>query len=161
MHLISKITKNKYLLTSLVFSSVLFLTSNFNYTFAYSCGGLDYTNPDSLSLPHMICPVIQVINFLLFSAGAVLIGMILLGAYKYATSVGDIKGIDGAKQTLTYAFIGFAIVVGTYTFLNIVGTTFGISRNYASGDGVFTSAQSSMCKFLIDNGIVKTTPPGC
>lgn len=161
MRQLFKLKNHRSLIAIFVFSLALLVTSNFNFTFAYTCSDLNYGNSETYSVAHLICPVIQVINFLLFSSGAVLIGMILLGAYKYATSVGDVKGIDGAKQTLTYAVIGFIIVVGTYTFLNVVASTFGISSDYASGEGVFTSAQCSICKFMTENCIVTEVPNGC
>ena len=152
--------KKNVLKKMLITTLIVLVSTNANIAFAQDCSGFSYSNPSSYSLPHMLCFVAQVINFLLFSSGAVLIGMILIGAYKYATAVGDPKAAEGAKLTLTYAVIGFFSVIGTLVLVNILVLTGGIDSSYSTGN-IFFTAQQEICNFFQIITNAGATIPGC
>ncbi len=59
-------------------------------------------------------------------AGLGFIAYLLLGAFKFVTSGGDQKAIDGAKHTITSALIGLLIVFASYWIIEILQTVTGI-----------------------------------
>lgn len=151
-----QIFKHKSLYKLALILSIVFFSTNMNVSYAQNCAGLDYSVGTTVSVPAIFCFISQIINFLLLSSGAVFIILILIGAYKYAVSVGDPKAIEGAKLTLTYALIGFLIVVASWTILNVSVNLFGIRSGYG-GQGIFNLAQQRLCTFLFNNGILNTT----
>ncbi len=58
-------------------------------------------------------------------AGVALFMWLIIGGFKYLTSGGDPKKLEEAKHTLTYAFLGFVLIVSAYIILNIIATFFG------------------------------------
>ncbi|KXK10301.1 MAG: hypothetical protein UZ22_OP11002000814 [Microgenomates bacterium OLB23] len=65
---------------------------------------------------------------LIFLAGAsvvlILFIMLVIGAFKYLTSAGDEEKLGAAKKTITYAFLGLFLFMGSYLILNIIQTLF-------------------------------------
>lgn len=53
----------------------------------------------------------NVINLLLFAAGALSIVFILVGAFQYIVSAGNPQAVAQAKRTITYAIVGLAVVI--------------------------------------------------
>lgn len=51
----------------------------------------------------------------------------VMAGYHFISSGGDSKKIEEAKQEITYAFVGLAIVLALFAILSFVGTVFGIS----------------------------------
>ncbi|OGC47806.1 hypothetical protein A2886_00260 [candidate division WWE3 bacterium RIFCSPHIGHO2_01_FULL_42_13] len=76
----------------------------------------------------IICPIVGILNVLTLLAGAGFVLMIFMGAYKYALSQGDPKGLDGAKSTLTHALLGFAVIIGMYLILSFIQRIFGLKE---------------------------------
>lgn len=64
----------------------------------------------------------RVFNILIISAGVVLVALLFISSYKFAMSQGDPKAIDGAKRTLTYAILGFILVIGFNALLSVLFT---------------------------------------
>ena len=62
----------------------------------------------------------NVINILLFVAGAISVIVIIVGGIKYVTSAGDSAGVNNAKNTILYAVIGLAIAVMAFAIVNFV-----------------------------------------
>ena len=48
---------------------------------------------------------------------------ILIGGFKYLTAGGDDKALQSAKNTLTFAFIGLFLVIGSYAFFTTILST--------------------------------------
>lgn len=63
----------------------------------------------------------NVVTSLLALGGIVLFLMLLSGGFKYLTSGGDPKAVEGAQKTLTYAIGGLVLLAGSYMLLNIIG----------------------------------------
>lgn len=55
--------------------------------------------------------------------------MLLTGGFKYLTSGGDPKAVDGAKNTLSYAVGGLLLLAFAFLILQIVGTLTGTTDN--------------------------------
>ncbi len=115
------------IITSVVFSLSLSLV------FANSANAAcTITDPQTLSNPaeqlaDIVCPVAAGLNILVLSAGAIFVMMIFWGSIKLSMSQGDAKGIESAKQLLTWAVIGFFCVIGVYGILAIILGIFGVN----------------------------------
>jgi hypothetical protein len=58
----------------------------------------------------------------LMAGGAIVLFILLLSSgFKYLTSSGDPKAVEGAKKTLTYAVGGFIALAFSYLILRILG----------------------------------------
>lgn len=61
--------------------------------------------------------------------------MLLTSGFKYLTSSGDPKAVEGAKKTLTYAIGGFVALAFSYMILRLIG--------------IFTGTDSFITNFTI------------
>jgi len=121
-------------------------------------------DPASLSSASSIVSIVDMVgaalNILVLSAGAIFIGYLIFGAYKFATAQGDPKGIAGAKQSLTHSVIGLCIVIGVFAINSIVVGILGVSNSgLGTPDGILDSLRTGISEIVswIDN----TTPePG-
>lgn len=50
----------------------------------------------------------------------------LLGAFRWITSSGDAKAVEGARMQLIHSVIGLVLVFGTMIIFAVIGTVFGI-----------------------------------
>lgn len=64
----------------------------------------------------------SVVGSLLALGGIVLFLMLLSGGFKYLTSGGDPKSVEGAQKTLTYAIGGLVLLAGSFMLLKIIST---------------------------------------
>ncbi|WKZ25367.1 MAG: hypothetical protein QY322_03165 [bacterium] len=64
----------------------------------------------------------NVVAALLALGGIVLFLMLLSGGFKYLTSGGDPKAVEGARNTLTYAIGGLILLAGSFLILKIIET---------------------------------------
>jgi ABC-type Fe3+ transport system permease subunit len=62
----------------------------------------------------------QIVNILLFAVGIISVIMIIIGGIRYATSAGNEKATQGAKDTILYAIIGLVISVLAFAIINYV-----------------------------------------
>jgi len=67
------------------------------------------------------------ITYLFPIAGFTLLVYLVIGGYKWLTSMGDPKGIQSARDNITYALLGFAILVAAYWIVIVVGRILDIS----------------------------------
>ncbi len=72
--------------------------------------------------------VSRAIPFVLGFAGIGLLLMILAAGFSMLTSAGDAKKLEGGKQQLTNAIVGFLIVFVAFWVVQIVGKIFGIQE---------------------------------
>ncbi len=59
-------------------------------------------------------------------AGIALFALLLMGGFKYITSGGDPKAVEGAQKTLTYAIGGLIIILISYLILVLIKTITGV-----------------------------------
>jgi hypothetical protein len=62
----------------------------------------------------------RVIEIALGFGGIILFIMLLIGGFRYLTSGGNPKNAEAAKNTLTYAIAGLALVVLAYLILAFI-----------------------------------------
>lgn len=77
----------------------------------------------------IICPLVRYLNIVLFASAAVFVMMIFATAIKYALAQGDPKALQGAKGTLTWAILGFIVIIGVFTLLVIFKNVLGLKDN--------------------------------
>lgn len=84
-----------------------------------------------IDVPQLSCiPLLlqSLINWAFVVAGAVAVFMIIFGGYKFISSGGDAKQVDGAKQTITWAIIGLVIILLSGFILNVISGFTGIEQ---------------------------------
>lgn len=109
-------SNKKITIKNLIFPSFLLLLS---FT---SRAGIE--DPD---IEGIFGPITKVFNIAVSLVGIALVVMIAYGIWKSSMSLGDPRGLEGAKQTWVYAFYGFAVVILFYAIFTIIASTFGIS----------------------------------
>jgi heme O synthase-like polyprenyltransferase len=58
-------------------------------------------------------------------ASLVAMFFIIFGGFKFLTSGGDPKQVEGARKTLTYAIIGLILIFLAFAIIKLVGTITG------------------------------------
>ncbi len=67
------------------------------------------------------------LNFIFGIAGIAAVFFVLLAGFKFVTSGGDAKQVEGARKTLTYAIIGLIVVLLSYAIINFIGQATGVT----------------------------------
>jgi len=68
----------------------------------------------------------RIITYSLGFAAIVLFVLLVVGGFKYITSGGDPKAVEGAQKTLTSAIVGLIIILLSYTILVIITKITGV-----------------------------------
>jgi len=71
-------------------------------------------------------PIENIFNISVSLVGIVLVAVLAYGIWKSSMSLGDPRGLEGAKQTWTYALFGFAVVVLFFFLFTFLTSIFGI-----------------------------------
>lgn len=66
------------------------------------------------------------IFWLLSFAGVVALFLVIIGGFKFMTSGGDQKAVDGAKKTITWAIIGLVFILLSFTIVNFIADLTGL-----------------------------------
>jgi len=64
---------------------------------------------------------------LIIVAGLAAMLFLIMGGLQYITSGGDKMAAASARDKITYALIGLAVVVGSYALARVIETVFGVS----------------------------------
>lgn len=110
LDIFKKIKNPFYWLGSLIFSGLVFLINN--NAFAAGVGettGVELKNP--LGTTSIIQVINNVLNYLIYISVPILAIMILVGGFQILTSRDNPEKIKSGKTTITYAVIGFVIVL--------------------------------------------------
>lgn len=67
-----------------------------------------------------------IIKYALGFAGIVLFILLVIGGFKFITSGGDPKAVEGAKKTLTSAIMGLVIILVAYLLLVLITAITGV-----------------------------------
>ncbi len=59
-------------------------------------------------------------------AGIALFILLLVGGFKYITSGGDPKALEGAQKTITYAIAGLIVIILSFLILVLISTITGV-----------------------------------
>ncbi len=68
----------------------------------------------------------RVVEYALGFAGIVLFILLIIGGFKYITSGGDPKAVEGARKTLTSAIAGLIIILLSYLILLLITNITGV-----------------------------------
>jgi hypothetical protein len=80
-------------------------------------GGRLFNSPDAITF------IANLINILLFLAGAIAVLFVIIGGFQYLTSAGNAETAEKGKSTVVNAIIGIVIIILSYVIINaIVGT---------------------------------------
>ncbi|KKU10256.1 MAG: hypothetical protein UX13_C0016G0013 [Candidatus Woesebacteria bacterium GW2011_GWB1_45_5] len=67
----------------------------------------------------------NLVRSILGFTGIALFVLLLVGGFKYITSGGDPKAVEGAQKTLTYAIGGLILILVSYLILVLIRTITG------------------------------------
>lgn len=126
---------------------------SFLLTLGLSCG-IAFAADDIPSLSGITVPIIRFLNALVLFSGGIFVILVLLTAIKFAMSQGDPKGIEGAKQALTYAILGFLAVIGVYVILQILVGGLGAKEGLKNPQNIFDAFQTAI------NGLLEMAGQG-
>ncbi len=109
MKFLKKINSLKLKLTGLILSGSVFLT---NKVFAQTTGGSPSTKLENpLGETSIIKIISNVLNYLIYISFPILALMILIGGFQIMTAQDNPEKIKKGRTTITYAVIGFVIVL--------------------------------------------------
>jgi len=72
------------------------------------------------------CIFSNILNVVVRLAGIALLVMLFVGGFNYLTSGGDAKKAQTAQQTITYAFLGLAVIIGAWFIFLLIKTFTGV-----------------------------------
>jgi len=78
------------------------------------------------TIGNLDCIFANVVKSLLGFAGIILFILLLVGGFKYITSGGDPKAVEGAQKTLTYAIGGLLLILVSYIILVLIKQITGV-----------------------------------
>ncbi len=67
-----------------------------------------------------------ILSYLFPLSGLILFAMIIISGFQLMTSAGNPKGIEGAKQRLTWSIVGFLIIFVAFWLMRILEFLLGI-----------------------------------
>jgi hypothetical protein len=104
---------------------------------------------DEATISQLLDTIFRILNILILISGLVFAIMLGVASVKFSLSLGDPKGYEGAKATLTSALFGFGIVLGVFVIFNLIGSTLGIRGGWSIGtNAVQTYLESKIGLFL-------------
>ena len=62
----------------------------------------------------------NLVSAILGFAGIVLFILLVVGGFKFITSGGDPKAVEGAKKTISYAILGLVLLLVSYLILVLI-----------------------------------------
>ncbi len=78
-------------------------------------------NPSGIAtVANFGCLFQKIVGYALGFAGIVLFILLIIGGFKFITSGGDPKAVEGAKRTLTSAITGLVIILISYLVLVLI-----------------------------------------
>lgn len=69
----------------------------------------------------------NIVHAALIFIGTVVVILIIFAGYKFITSGGDSKQIEGARKAITYAIIGLLVVLLSFFIINLIATITGVT----------------------------------
>lgn len=68
----------------------------------------------------------KIIGIMTMAGGLWFMIQFVVGAFKWLTSGGDKNNVESAKEHLTHAVIGLAVLVAAYVIVGLIGAIFGL-----------------------------------
>lgn len=85
--------------------------------------GIDAAGGSSTSSTDLTTLIQNIVNVLLFIAGAIAVIMIIIGGIRYVTSNGAQDQVKAAKDTILYSVIGLIVALLAFAIVNFVVTS--------------------------------------
>lgn len=82
--------------------------------------GVDKAGGGSSSGTELNTIIENIVNLLLFVAGAVAVVMIIIGGIRYITSNGEQTHVKAAKETILYSVVGLIVALLAFAIVNFV-----------------------------------------
>lgn len=70
-----------------------------------------------------------IINWLLIFAGIIALFFIIFSGIKFLTSQGDPKQVEGARKTLTWAIVGFVLILSSFLIVRTISVITNVPLN--------------------------------
>ena len=86
------------------------------------CDNVDY---DELTIQHLVCIFRRFYNAAILSVVAVSIIWIIISGIRYMSAGSDEEALANAKRSLTFAVLGFVLIIAAYTIITVVGIWLG------------------------------------
>jgi hypothetical protein len=78
------------------------------------------------TISNLTCVFGRVVEYALGLAGIVLFILLIVGGFRFITSGGDPKAVEGARKTLTSAMAGLFIILISYLILVLITKITGV-----------------------------------
>jgi len=86
----------------------------------------DNVNYDNLTLQHLVCIFRRFYNLGIYTVSAVFVIWAIIAGIRFMTAGGNEDSVAAAKSSLTYAVLGFFLVIVAHTIITMLGSLFGI-----------------------------------
>jgi len=87
------------------------------------CDNVDY---DELTIQHLVCIFRRFYNLAIYTVSAIFVIWAIIAGIRYMTAGSNEDSVAAAKSALTYAVLGFLLVIVAHTIITMVGSLFGI-----------------------------------
>ena len=94
------------------------------------------TLPCNYTLDDFVLVGVNLSNLIFGITGSLMLLFIAYGGYQYLTSMGNPEGLQGAKKTLTAAFVGLIIIFGASLFVRFIAELVGVNIGTPTGGGL-------------------------
>ena len=127
-----KLTVNKDFRGALVLSSLLLAQPAFAQTYEWTgvCTGFqasgDERFADVATLQGFQCLIANVFVVAISLLGLAAFVMLVIASFRYLVSGGNSKGVEKAKNTITFAIVGIVVAISAYIVLNLIARFTGI-----------------------------------
>lgn len=82
---------------------------------------------DVATIQGLGCLIANVFSVILTVIGLAGFVMMFVGAFQWLVSAGSTKGIESARNTITYALVGLVVAISAFIILNLISSFTGIS----------------------------------
>lgn len=90
-------------------------------------GCLQGVKGDVATLSCVPAVFMNLLSALLLFSGLTALVMFLMGGFKFMSSAGDAKKLEGARNNFKYGIIGLVIVLSSFLFINIISQITGVA----------------------------------
>jgi len=85
-----------------------------------------YAPGDVATIQALECVILKFFHVIVLLAGLAVFVMLLISGFKYLTSGGNPKAVESARNTITYAILGLALIIGIWFVLQFIETFTGM-----------------------------------
>lgn len=86
-----------------------------------------YAPNDVATIQALECIILQFFHIIVLLAGLAVFVMIIISGFKWLASGGNPKAVESARNTVTYAVLGLALIIGIWFILQFIETFTGLT----------------------------------